>query len=80
MKDYKRLTERDEFGNAYIIGVDSLDYVKKNENMSDFPKFVAEEYGVGGTVSIKWDLQMSNITHTKLTSTQCRLLCQIIPI
>lgn len=23
MKDYKRLTERDEFGNAYIIGVDS---------------------------------------------------------
>lgn len=25
-----------------------LDYVSKNENMEDFPKFVSKEYGCGG--------------------------------
>lgn len=45
MKDYKRLTERDEFGNADIIGVDSgilasaLDFDELNKLTSALNKF-----------------------------------------
>lgn len=36
-----------------------LDYVKKNENMSDFPKFVLKEYGVGGASCSTYSIDSS---------------------
>ncbi|MCD7724915.1 MAG: hypothetical protein LUI12_05095 [Clostridiales bacterium] len=36
-KDYKRLTERDEFGNANVIGVDSAD-LQLNLTFEEFNK------------------------------------------
>lgn len=37
-----------------------LDYVKKNENMSGFPKFIAEEYGVGGESCSTYSIDYSS--------------------
>lgn len=52
MKDYKRLTERDEFGNADIIGLDtnelasSLDFDGLNKLTSALNKFADLEYKI----------------------------------
>ena len=74
MKDYERLTERDEFGNADIIGVDSeilasaLDFDKLNKLTFALNKFADLEDKIESGELVDRDEYLDRLMETKYIS------------